>query len=80
LDFSERDKKGGKEEEGVMGHADESRRTQDIGMFQLYNARQRRLDEWKELFTQADSRFRFESASQPTGSHLWIIEFSWSEE
>lgn len=49
----------------------------DVGMQMLLNARQRELDEWRELFVRADSRFSFRRAHQPPRGRLWIMEVVW---
>ena len=49
----------------------------DLTMMQLFNSRERELDDWKQLFHDVDSRFVFEGFIQPSGSHLAIIKFEW---
>ncbi|KAJ8131865.1 hypothetical protein O1611_g1765 [Lasiodiplodia mahajangana] len=49
----------------------------DIGMQQLLNAREREMLEWPELFSSADSRFRYIGAVHCPDSNLWIIEAEW---
>ncbi|CZR64036.1 related to sterigmatocystin 7-O-methyltransferase precursor [Phialocephala subalpina] len=58
--------------------ADESyERMMDIMMMSLMNGKERGLDEWKALFEQADSRFKWNGGSRPDGSRLWIIKATW---
>lgn len=49
----------------------------DVGMQQLLNAKQRDIDEWRELFSKADSRYRWLGAYQPPGNLRWVIEAEW---
>jgi len=49
----------------------------DIGMLQLLNARQRELNEWRDLLSRADARFVLEGAWLPEGGSLSIIEGRW---
>ena len=49
-------------------------RTMDLLQFVTVNGRERDLDDWKALFSQADSRFEFVRAWKPEKSHMWLIE------
>ncbi|KAF2272524.1 sterigmatocystin 8-O-methyltransferase [Westerdykella ornata] len=53
-------------------------RDMDLSMNVLFNAWERDVDEWKELFRRADGRFRFIGVTQPQGSALALIEARWS--
>jgi hypothetical protein len=46
-------------------------------MMEIGNAKERDLDEWKQLFEQADERFVFKSPKMPPGSRLAILEATW---
>lgn len=52
-------------------------RTMDIMMMSLMNGKERDLDQWKALFEQADSRFKWSSGNKPNGSRLWIYVVTW---
>jgi len=45
-----------------------------------FNAWERDVEEWRELFEKADPRFKFVGITQPQGSALALIEFQWSGE
>ncbi|KAF2107053.1 S-adenosyl-L-methionine-dependent methyltransferase [Lophiotrema nucula] len=49
----------------------------DVGMLELLNAKQRSVQDWKELFASADGRYVFLGARQPKGATRWIIEAEW---
>ena len=51
----------------------------DATMLEIYNAKERELDEWKTLFEQADKRFKFKGMTQPSGSRLALLETIWDE-
>jgi hypothetical protein len=53
-------------------------RMMDIMMMSLMNGKERELEQWKALFEQADSRFKWHGGNKPDGSRLWIIKASWS--
>jgi 6-hydroxytryprostatin B O-methyltransferase len=46
-------------------------------MKQQFNAKERSADDWKDLFEQADERFRLNRIINPPGSILAVIEFVW---
>jgi hypothetical protein len=46
-------------------------------MMEIGNAKERDLDEWKQLFEQADRRFIFQGLRMPPGSRLAILEATW---
>lgn len=56
--------------------ADKSFRSLDLLMLQALNARERDLDEWKELFREADERFVWKQAT--ASGKMWIMEAEWS--
>ncbi len=47
-------------------------------MLAVFNSRERSLDDWKQLFQEADSRFEFVRVEEPRGSALAIIEARWT--
>lgn len=49
----------------------------DLTMKEMQNSRERELGDWKELFSAADPRFKFQAATQPAGSNLWIMVVEW---
>lgn len=53
------------------------RRQLDINMMTLQNAKLRSAEEWKQLFEQADSRFKFGGITIPPGSALGFVEVEW---
>lgn len=42
------------------------------------NAREREVDDWVELFTVADKRYKFLKAWKPGKSRMWFIEAEWT--
>ena len=52
----------------------------DMGMKQLFNAKERDKDDWIQLFRAADPRFQLVQITKPELSELSIIEFRWEEE
>ena len=46
-------------------------------MLELHNGRERDLEDWKQLFDEADRRFELLSVHQSPRSRLAIIEFVW---
>lgn len=53
-------------------------RAMDMIMMSLFNAREREAKDWIGLFGNADSRFRDVRVWKPEGSHLALIEATWS--
>jgi hypothetical protein len=49
----------------------------DVMMMSLMNGKERELEEWKALFEQADSRYKWAGAIRPDGSRLWIYSVTW---
>ena len=49
----------------------------DCGMMAVFNAGERELEEWRDLFASADSRYAFGGAKQPKGSKMALIEATW---
>ncbi|TAQ85329.1 hypothetical protein B7494_g6337 [Chlorociboria aeruginascens] len=63
---------------GTIGLSDEThQRIMDIMSLCLTNSKEREEEEWKLLFEQADSRFKWLGAKLPEGSRLWIIDAVW---
>lgn len=54
-------------------------RAADLNMAAVFNARERTVDEWRELFSGTDSRFVLNQVIEPKGSALGILEFLWDE-
>lgn len=52
-------------------------RAADLSMTALFNARDRTAADWKNLFSEADSRFVLESVIQPPGSALAMLDLRW---
>jgi hypothetical protein len=46
-------------------------------MTKLFNSHERELEDWTQLFQQADSRFGFQGGKQPAGSNLWVFVAEW---
>ena len=66
------------EEVNANWMGEKSMRGMDLIMLQGLNAKERDVDEWKELFRQADERFVWKGAWQPDGCRMWIIEAEWA--
>lgn len=49
----------------------------DVTMLEIGNAKERDVEDWKTLFSQADERFAFTGVTTPSGSSLAIIELTW---
>ena len=49
-------------------------------MLVTVNSREREVDDWEALFTEADTRFKFLGARLPPKSRLWLIEAEWDPE
>lgn len=49
-------------------------------MKELLNAKERTSEDWKQLFHDADPRFKLLQIKKPPASELSIIEFSWEWE
>ncbi|KAK8124677.1 O-methyltransferase- family 2 [Apiospora kogelbergensis] len=65
-------------EPGTLSYINErSIRTLDVVMLTVTNSRERELDDWKDLFLNADPRYKFLRAWRPTKSQLWFIEAEW---
>jgi hypothetical protein len=63
----------------TLGFSEEKAvRTMDVLMKTVCNARERELDDWKDLFQQADSRFKWKNAWKSSGK-LWFLEVVWEE-
>ncbi|GKZ23561.1 hypothetical protein AbraIFM66951_007559 [Aspergillus brasiliensis] len=54
-------------------------RTMDCFNQVTVNSREREIDDWAQLFAEADSRFRFCGAWKPPHSAMWFIEAEWVE-
>jgi hypothetical protein len=52
----------------------------DLLMLTIVNSNERDVDDWRNLFQKADSRFTFLGASQPNGWRMWTIEAVWDPE
>ncbi|KAK7908333.1 O-methyltransferase- family 2 [Apiospora marii] len=65
-------------EPGTFSYLSErSIRTRDVVMLTVTNSRERELDDWRDLFRNADPRYKFRRAWKPTKSQLWFIEAEW---
>jgi hypothetical protein len=49
----------------------------DVMMQVTVNAREREIDEWADLFKQADERYTSIKAWKPEKSRMWFIEAEW---
>ncbi|KAI0871506.1 sterigmatocystin 8-O-methyltransferase [Hypoxylon argillaceum] len=68
-------------EPGTVPLWKESRlRAADLSMTALFNARDRTANDWRALFSEADSRFLLKSVIQPAGSGLAILDLRWNAE
>ncbi|KAE8382378.1 S-adenosyl-L-methionine-dependent methyltransferase [Aspergillus bertholletiae] len=65
-------------EPGELGpKADRDLRFMDIAMKAFNNARERDAETWRELFKEADERFRVVGITVPAGARMAIIEADW---
>ncbi|KAI1458806.1 S-adenosyl-L-methionine-dependent methyltransferase [Annulohypoxylon moriforme] len=55
-------------------------RATDLNMGAFFNARERSLEEWKDLLAQADPRFVLRRVVEPKGSGLAMMEIIWNSE
>lgn len=66
-------------EPGTAGYMDErTMRTMDVFMQVTVNAREREPDDWRDLFQQADKRFRVNSVKQPHDLRMCFVEAEWT--
>ena len=49
-------------------------------MKELLNAKERTSEQWKQLFHDADPRFKLLQIKKPPASELSVIEYSWEGE
>ena len=49
----------------------------DVMMMTITNSKERQMDEWATLFSEADPRFKFKGGHKQDGSRLWTIEAVW---
>ncbi len=49
-------------------------------MKELLNAKERTSENWKQLFHDADPRFKLSQIKKPPASELSIVEFTWEGE
>ncbi|KAI0123919.1 S-adenosyl-L-methionine-dependent methyltransferase [Xylariales sp. AK1849] len=54
-----------------------NQRNIDFGMLILFNSKIRDVEEWKEVITQSDQRFKVTDVRYPEGSRLSLIEIVW---
>ena len=59
------------------GVTDATPRCFDLAMKEIFNAKERDIDDWTHLFHLADSRFEIAYLRQPATSQLAIIEVIW---
>jgi hypothetical protein len=70
---------GGLPEPGTAGYVQEKMmRTLDVFMQVTVNAREREPDDWKDLFTRADERYKLKSVWMPEKSRMWFVEAEWT--
>lgn len=55
-------------------------RDADLIMAACFNGRERNINDWRHLFSQADRRFAFKGVTHTVGSSFSIIEHVWEEE
>ncbi|PWY71774.1 S-adenosyl-L-methionine-dependent methyltransferase [Aspergillus sclerotioniger CBS 115572] len=53
-------------------------RARDLTMMQAFNSKERELDDWRDLLTAADARFRIVGVEQPVGSAMSVLEVALS--
>ncbi|KAF2216561.1 hypothetical protein CERZMDRAFT_34032 [Cercospora zeae-maydis SCOH1-5] len=54
-----------------------NQRVLDLMMLHVFNAKVRELEDWKELFAEADPRFVIVGVQEPQDSRLGLIELQW---
>ncbi|KAI1175690.1 S-adenosyl-L-methionine-dependent methyltransferase [Nemania sp. FL0916] len=65
-------------EPGVIPQWREDRlRSMDLTMTEIQNSHEREVEDWAEIFHDADPRFEFQGAKQPAGSNLGFIVAEW---
>ena len=47
-------------------------------MWALHNAKERDIDDWRQLFKDADTGFELTAVNRPVGSRLSIILVTWT--
>ncbi|KAI1282907.1 S-adenosyl-L-methionine-dependent methyltransferase [Xylaria sp. FL0933] len=63
---------------GVLSRWQEDRlRSMDLTMTEIQNSYEREVDDWAKLFRDADPRFAFKGAKQPSGSNLGFVVAEW---
>lgn len=62
----------------LPNHWEEKMRAMDLTMMEMQNSKERELEDWENLFQEADARFEFKGGFQPSGSNLWILEVEWN--
>lgn len=69
---------GGLPEPGSVGYIEERTvRTLDLFMQVTVNAREKATDDWKDLFKQADERYRVNKVWKPEKARMYLIEAEW---
>lgn len=48
-------------------------------MMTLFNAREREIEDWIDLFTQADKRFKFVGAKKPEVGTMNVMTIEWDD-
>lgn len=56
------------------------RRAYDMLMMTLFNAREREMEDWIQLFEKADNRFKFKSAQKPDIGTMGVMIAVWEYE
>lgn len=69
---------GGLPEPGSVGYIEERTvRTLDLFMQVTVNAREKATDDWKDLFKQANERYRVNRVWKPEKARMYLIEAEW---
>jgi hypothetical protein len=55
-------------------------RCQDLAMMAVFNSKERSMEEWTQLVTKADPRFRLKSVVQLPPSSLAMLEVVWESQ
>ncbi|PTB68592.1 hypothetical protein BBK36DRAFT_1156848 [Trichoderma citrinoviride] len=63
---------------GYAGYVED--KNHDLFMQVTVNAREREPDVWRQLFAQADERFRFVDFWRPERLRMWFVEAEWTGE
>jgi SAM-dependent methyltransferase len=53
------------------------KRAFDLAMWELQNSKERTVEDWRDLFAMADTRFKLSKVVKPPNANLGILEVTW---